>query len=114
MMKNLSGIGWALALGLSLGAEAIAAGMDRGDAVGSGKILLSSAAQSIATIRTGDQTLEGSKFTREASCIPGGGVSRAQMVLATVSYLKQHPQDRGLPAGTLLRQALREAYPCPE
>jgi len=102
-----------LALGVALGSAANAA--DLGDSGARNRdVLLASAAHSMGTVRAEEQTLQGSKFTREASCIPSGGVSRAQMVLATVTYLKRNPQDRGLPAGALLRQALRQAYPCPD
>jgi len=111
MKENLLGCGLLIALGLSPGPGANAA--DIGNS-GSGKALLASAADSMGTVRTEDRMLEGSKYTREASCIPRGGVTRSQIVLATMSYLKQNPQHRSLPAGALLRQALRQAYPCPE
>lgn len=114
MRKYFSGRGLVLALSLSLGTAANAAGMDGGEPLGGGKVLFAAAAQSMATVRIEDRMLEGSKYTREASCIPGGGVTRAQIVLATMAYLKQNPQERGLPPGILLRHALQQAYPCPD
>lgn len=104
-----------LAFGAALGAAANAAELgDHGSSAGKSNLLLASAAHSMGTVRAEVRTLDGSKFTREASCVPSGGVTRAQMVLATATYLKQNPQYRGLPAGALLRQALRQAYPCPD
>jgi hypothetical protein len=115
MKKFVFRQGVMLMAGLALATAAHAADKGGQDILAGGSnLLLASAADSMGTVRNEDRMLEGSKYTREASCIPSGGVSRSQIVLATMSYLKQHPQDRGLPTGALLRQALRQAYPCPE
>lgn len=67
---------------------------------------------SVARVRGGEDALAASKYTRTAACLPTGGVSQAEVLVAAVTYLKEHPQHQGLPPGVLLTNALRQAYPC--
>jgi hypothetical protein len=45
-------------------------------------------------------------------CIPSDFVKAEQMVDVVVTYLKAHPETLYLGAGTLVAEALEEAWPC--
>jgi hypothetical protein len=46
-------------------------------------------------------------------CIPDN-INRGQLARVLVQYLEQHGDKLKLPAGLLLDDALREAFPCPK
>lgn len=69
--------------------------------------------ESLAVSQSQTQMLGASRYTRTAACLPEGGVSQAEILVAAANYLKQNPQQQGLPPEALLSHALRQAYPCP-
>lgn len=69
--------------------------------------------ESLAVTQSQAQMLDASKYTRTAACLPAGGVSQADVLVAAANYLKQNPQQQGLPPEALLSHAMRHAYPCP-
>lgn len=75
--------------------------------------VLAAAHPSLTALPNPQKMLGASKYTRTAACLPAGGVSQAEVLVAAANYLKENPQQQGLPPEPLLRNALRQAYPCP-
>ena len=45
-------------------------------------------------------------------CLPEETLSKKEIVMSVVEYLKNHPEELANPAGYHLFMALRQAYPC--
>jgi len=45
-------------------------------------------------------------------CLPEETLSKKEIVMSVVDYLKNHPEELANPAGYHLFMALRQAYPC--
>lgn len=102
--------------GLLASGFALAAGAAPGEAarpVQAETWVLAAAHSSLSGMGTPERMLAASKYTRTAACLPAGGVSQADVLVAAAAYLRENPQQQGLPPGALLSNALQQAYPCP-
>lgn len=104
-------------IGLLASGFSLTVGATPGEGVRPGQsgpvMLLAVAHSSLSAPQSGNDVLAASKYTRTAACLPAGGVSQAEVLIAAVTYLKEHPGHQGLPPGAVLSNALRLAYPCP-
>lgn len=103
--------------GLLASGFALAAGAARGGEearpVQAETLVLAAAHSSLSGMGTPEKMLAASKYMRTATCLPAGGVSQADVLVAAATYLRENPQQQGLPPGALLSNALQRAYPCP-